>query len=401
MHNQAIPTLLPVYQRADVAFERGQGSWLYDREGRRWLDMASGVAVTALGHAHPHLVRAVQEQAAKLWHVSNIVRIPELERLADRLVAATFADTCFVCNSGAEALECAIKMARRHWHALGEPERHQIVTFEGAFHGRTMATVSAAGGKKLVDGFAPLLPGFDLVPFGDHDAFRSAVGPQTAAVLIEPIQGEGGIRVVPDQCLRGIRQLCNETGALLILDEVQTGMGRTGSLFYHEQVGIAPDVMASAKGLGGGFPVGACLATARAASGMTAGTHGSTYGGNPLACAVADAVLDVMLEEGFMDRVRERGEQLRAGLESLREQYPSAIAEVRGHGLLVGLRVEAPNAEFAARLRDHGVISVGASDNVVRLLPPLTVSEEEIDIGLEAVAAVCRDLAQDGRAGGG
>jgi acetylornithine/N-succinyldiaminopimelate aminotransferase len=392
MHNQAIPTLLPVYQRADVAFERGEGSWLYDREGRRWLDMASGIAVTALGHAHPHLVRTVQEQAQKLWHVSNIVRIPELERLADRLVAATFADTCFVCNSGAEALECAIKMARRHFHEAGQPERHRIVTFEGAFHGRTMATVSAAGGKKLVDGFAPLLPGFAIVPFGDHEAFQAAIGPQTAAVLIEPIQGEGGIRVVPDQCLRGIRELCDERGILLILDEVQTGMGRTGTLFYHEQVGIAPDIMASAKALGGGFPIGACLATARAASGMTAGTHGSTYGGNPLACAVANAVLDVMLGEGFMERVRERGEQLRAGLERLRAEHPSAIAEVRGRGLLVGLRVEAPNAEFVARLRDRGVHAVGASDNVVRLLPPLTVSEEEIDLGLEAVGAVCRDL---------
>jgi acetylornithine/N-succinyldiaminopimelate aminotransferase len=392
MHNQAIPTLLPVYQRADVAFERGEGSWLYDREGRRWLDMTSGIAVTALGHAHPHLVRTVQEQAQKLWHVSNIVRIPELERLADRLVAATFADTCFVCNSGAEALECAIKMARRHFHEAGQPERHRIVTFEGAFHGRTMATVSAAGGKKLVDGFAPLLPGFDIVPFGDHEAFQAAIGPQTAAVLIEPIQGEGGIRVVPDQCLRGIRELCDERGILLILDEVQTGMGRTGTLFYHEQVGIAPDIMASAKALGGGFPIGACLATARAASGMTAGTHGSTYGGNPLACAVANAVLDVMLGEGFMERVRERGEQLRAGLERLRAEHPSAIAEVRGRGLLVGLRVEAPNAEFVARLRDRGVHAVGASDNVVRLLPPLTVSEEEIDLGLEAVGAVCRDL---------
>jgi acetylornithine/N-succinyldiaminopimelate aminotransferase len=393
MHNQAIPTLLPVYQRADVAFERGEGSWLYDREGRRWLDMASGIAVTALGHAHPHLVRAVQEQAAKLWHVSNIVRIPELERLADRLVAATFADTCFVCNSGAEALECSIKMARRHFHEAGQPERHRIVTFEGAFHGRTMATVSAAGGKKLVDGFAPLLPGFDLVPFGDHEAFRAAIGPQTAAVLIEPIQGEGGIRVVPDQCLKGVREVCDERGILLILDEVQTGMGRTGSLFYHEQVGVVPDIMAVAKALGGGFPIGACLATARAASGMTAGTHGSTYGGNPLACAVANAVLDVMLEDGFMERVRERGERLRAGLERLRAEHPSAIAEVRGRGLLLGLRVEAPNTEFAARLRERGVISVGASDNVVRLLPPLTISEEEIEVGLEAVAAVCREQA--------
>jgi len=393
MQNQAIPTLLPVYQRADVAFERGEGAWLYDREGRRWLDMMSGIAVTALGHCHPHLVRAVQEQAAKLWHVSNIVRIPELERLADRLVAATFADTCFVCNSGAEALECAIKMARRYWHEQGEPERHRIVTFEGAFHGRTMATVSAAGGKKLIDGFAPLLPGFDIVPWGDHEAFNAAVGPETAAVLIEPIQGEGGVRVVPDECLKGIRLLCDQQGALLILDEVQTGMGRTGTLFYHEQVGIEPDIMPIAKALGGGFPVGACLATARAASGMTAGTHGSTFGGNPLACAVANAVLDVMLEEGFLEGVRERGAQLIGGLEELRRRYPAAIAEVRGRGLMAGIRTEAPNSDWARRLRDHGVVPVTASDNVVRLFPPLTATAEDIAFGLDAVEAVCREVA--------
>ena len=301
MQNQAIPSLLPVYQRPDLAFERGEGSWLYDRDGRRWLDMASGIAVTLLGHAHPHLVKAVQEQSQKLWHVSNIVRIPELERLADRLVAATFADTCFVCNSGAEALECAIKMARRYWFSLGEPERHRIITFEGAFHGRTMATISATGtSKKMVEGFAPLCPGFDVVPFGEDAALEAAIGPETAAILVEPIQGEGGIRALSDEQLRRMRSLCDEHGILLILDEVQTGMGRTGTLFYHEQVGITPDIMTSAKGLGGGFPVGACLATARAASGMTIGTHGSTFGGNPLACAVAGAVLDVVLESGFM-----------------------------------------------------------------------------------------------------
>jgi acetylornithine/N-succinyldiaminopimelate aminotransferase len=393
MHNQAIPTLLPVYQRPDLAFERGEGSWLFDREGRRWLDMSSGIAVTALGHAHPHLVETLQEQAAKLWHTSNLVRIAEAERLADRLVAATFADTAFICNSGAEALECAIKMARRYWYALGEPERHRIVTFEGAFHGRTLATVSATNGKKLVEGLDPLLPGFDIVPFGDHEAFRAAIGPQTAAVLIEPIQGEGGIREVPPQCLQGIRRLCDETGTLLILDEVQTGMGRTGTLFYHEQVGITPDIMASAKALGGGFPVGACLATARAASGMTVGTHGSTYGGNPLACAVANAVLDVMLEDGFMGRVRERGDQLRAGLEELRARHPAVIAEIRGPGLLVGVRVEPPNAEVIRRLRERGMVTAPAADNVVRLFPPLTVSAEEVEIGLGILGEVCAELA--------
>ncbi len=393
MQNQAIPSLLPVYQRPDLAFERGEGSWLFDREGRRWLDMASGIAVTALGHGHPHLVRAVQEQAQKLWHVSNIVRIPELERLADRLVAATFADTCFVCNSGAEALECAIKMARRYWYVLGEPERHRIITFEGAFHGRTMATISAAGtSKKMVDGFAPLLPGFDVLPFGDDAALEAAIGPETAAILVEPIQGEGGIRALSDEQLRRMRSLCDEHGILLILDEVQTGMGRTGTLFYYEQAGITPDIMTSAKGLGGGFPVGACLGTAGAASGMTVGTHGSTFGGNPLACAVAGAVLDVMLEDGFMARVRDRGRQLCQGLLGLQERYPAVIKEVRGRGLLVGIRTEQPNTDVVKALRDHGVHTVAAAENVIRLLPPLTISEEEVAWALDGVEQVCREL---------
>jgi acetylornithine/N-succinyldiaminopimelate aminotransferase len=394
MQNQAIPSLLPVYQRPDLAFERGEGSWLYDRDGRRWLDMASGIAVTLLGHAHPHLVKAVQEQSQKLWHVSNIVRVPELERLADRLVAATFADTCFVCNSGAEALECAIKMARRYWYSLGEPERYRIITFEGAFHGRTMATISATGtSKKMVEGFAPLVPGFDVVPFGDDAALEAAIGPETAAILVEPIQGEGGIRALSDEQLRRMRSLCDEHGILLILDEVQTGMGRTGTLFYHEQVGITPDIMTSAKGLGGGFPVGACLATARAASGMTIGTHGSTFGGNPLACAVAGAVLDVVLESGFMGTVRDRGRQLQEGLSALQEQFPGVIKEIRGRGLLVGIRTEQPNTEVVKALREHGVHTVGASENVIRLLPPLTISEEEVVFALEGIEQVCRELA--------
>jgi acetylornithine/N-succinyldiaminopimelate aminotransferase len=299
-----------------------------------------------------------------------------------------------VCNSGAEALECAIKMARRYWWSLGEPERNRIVTFEGAFHGRTMATISAAGAKKMVEGFAPLLPGFDIVPWGDHEAFRSAVGPETAAILIEPVQGEGGVRILPDACLKGIRSLCDEQGILLILDEVQTGMGRTGTLFYHEQVGVRPDIMTSAKGLGGGFPIGACLATVRAAAGMTTGTHGSTFGGNPLACAVANAVLDVMLEEGFLEEVRARSQQLKEGLEALRQRFPSLIAEVRAAGFLAGIRVEGSNAEFADRLRAQGVQVPTASDNVVRFLPPLTIAEDEIEFALERIEAVCVELAR-------
>lgn len=393
MHNQPMPSLLPVYSRADLAFERGEGSWLIDGDGRRWLDLCSGIAVTALGHAHPHLVRTVQEQAARLWHVSNIVCIPELERLADRLVAATFADTVFVGNSGAEALECSIKMARRYWHALGEPERHRIVSFEGAFHGRTMATVSATRNPKMIDGFAPLLDGFDVLPWGDHEALEAALEARPAAVLVEPIQGEGGIRPVPGHCLRSLRERCDETGTLLILDEVQTGMGRTGTLFHHEQSGVRPDIMAVAKGLGGGFPIGACLATARAASGMTAGTHGSTFGGNPLACAVAGAVLDVMLADGFMETVRRRGAQLAAGLKAVQERHPEVIEGVRGCGLLVGLKLRPAAADFARALREQQVITVTAADNVVRILPPLTISETEVELALDAIEAACRATA--------
>jgi acetylornithine/N-succinyldiaminopimelate aminotransferase len=356
------------------------------------LDFASGIAVTGLGHAHPHLVKTVAEQAGRLWHVSNLFRIPELERLADRLVARSFADTVFVCNSGAEAMEACIKLARRYHWARGEPERQRIVTFEGAFHGRTMATVSAAGGKKLVEGFDPLLPGFDIVPFGDHDALRAAVGEETAAIMVEPIQGEGGIRPVPPQCLLGLRELCDERGLLLVFDEIQTGMGRTGTLFAHEQAGVAPDVMGIAKGLGGGFPIGACLATARAASGMAPGTHGSTFGGNPLACAVAGAVLDVLLAEGFVDQVAARGHQLRGRLEAIRAEHPEVVAEVRGQGLLVGVRVHGDAGGFIERLQAQGLVTAPAAGNVVRLLPPLTISADEVEQGCAMVEAACREL---------
>lgn len=393
MDNQALPSLLPVYRRYDLAFARGEGAWLWTTDGRRMLDFCSGIAVTGLGHAHPHLVRALAEQAGRLWHVSNLFKIPELERLADRLVAHSFADTVFVCNSGAEAIEAAIKMVRRYHWSLGQPERHRIVTFEGAFHGRTMAAVSAAGGKKLVEGLDPLLPGFDVLPFGDHEALRAAIGPETGAILIEPIQGEGGIRAVPPPCLQGLRQLCDEHGLLLVLDEIQAGMGRTGTLFAYEPSGIRPDIVAIAKGLGGGFPVGACLATARAASGMTAGAHGSTFGGNPLACAVANAVLDVMLEAGFLERAAARGRQLRERLETIRERWPDLIAEVRGLGLLAGLKVPGRSAEFLKGLQGQGLVTAPAAEDVVRLLPPLTVSEGELEEGCAMIEAVCGRLA--------
>lgn len=389
--NASFPVLLPVYRRIDLVFERGEGCWLIDREGRRFLDFASGIAVDALGHAHPHLVAALTEQANKLWHVSNLFRIAELERLAERLVANSFAETLFVCNSGAEAVEACIKMVRRHFWHRGEPHRYRIITFEGSFHGRTMATISAAGAPKLTEGFQPLLDGFDQVPFGDLAAVERAIGVATAAILIEPVQGEGGIRPAPPEFLRGLRELCDRHDLLLVYDEVQCGMGRTGKLFAYEWAGAPPDVMALAKGLGGGFPIGACLATAHAAAGMSPGSHGSTFGGNPLACAVANAVLDVLLEPGFLDRVVEQGNHLRAGLNGLQQRYPDALAEVRGLGFMLGIKPVEEAARFAGRLREHGLLSVPAGDNVVRLLPPLVAGAEEIEQALAILADVCRE----------
>ena len=388
--NAAIPSLLPVYSRIDLAFERGEGCWLHTRDGRRFLDFSTGIAVNGLGHCHPHLVQALHDQASRLWHVSNLFRIEQLERLADRLVACSFAETVFVCNSGAEAMEACIKMARRfQWHR-GQGERNRIVTFEGAFHGRTMATISAAGGAKMVDGFAPLLEGFDRVPFGDWAALEAAVTDRTAAVMMEPIQGEGGIRPLERQFLADLRELCDAHDILLVFDEVQCGMGRTGRLFAYEHLGVTPDIMGLAKGLGGGFPIGACVATARAASGMTASTHGSTFGGNPLASAVANAVLDVMLEDGFLDQVNARGAYLREQAEGLAGRHPDEIELVRGTGLMLGIKTRRNNLEFAAELRAAGLLVVPAADNVVRLLPPLVISEAEIDQAIEMIESCCR-----------
>ncbi len=386
------PVLLPVYNRLEVAFARGEGVWLWDTEGRRYLDFAAGIAVNALGHAHPRLVEVLCAQARRLWHVSNLYRIPELERLAERLVAHTFAETAFVCNSGAEAVEAAIKTARRYHHARGRP-RPRIVTFEGAFHGRTLATVSAAGGERLTAGFEPLLPGFDRVPFGDLAAVEAAVGPDTGAVLIEPVQGEGGVRPADPDFLRGLRALCDRHGLLLILDEVQCGLGRTGHLLACEAAGVRPDIVALAKGLGGGFPIGAMLATAEAASGMTPGTHGSTFGGNPLACAVADAVVETLTAPGFLEGVRARAAELHAGLAQLRDRHPHELLEVRGVGLMVGLRTRTPNTEVAARLRAWGMLTVPAGDNVVRLLPPLVVEPEHVRLALDTLDKVFAELA--------
>ena len=393
MSNAAIPPLLPVYKRADIAFERGEGAYLFDRAGRRYLDFGSGIAVTLLGHAHPHLVAVLKAQGEKLWHCSNLYRIEPQQRLAERLVAHSFADTAFFCNSGAEALECAIKMARRFHHDRGQPERHRIITFEGAFHGRTLATISAGGQDKYLEGFRPALPGFDPVPLGEIDKVEAAIGPETAAILIEPIQGEGGIRTVPRGFLEELRQLCDEHDLLLVLDEVQCGMGRTGRLFAYEWTRMTPDIMALAKGLGGGFPIGACLATARAASGMAPGCHGSTFGGNPLACAVANGVLDVVLEEGFLDHVRAMAERLHAELERLAAAFPSVVQEVRGQGLLLGLRCGPPSADISAELMARGMLAPTAGENVLRLLPPLIIEQRHIDEAIGKLQDVFQDFA--------
>lgn len=381
--------LLPTYARADLAFERGDGPYLYSAEGRRFLDFGAGIAVNALGHAHPHLVAALTAQAQKLWHTSNLYRIPEGERLAQRLCDLTFADTVFFTNSGAEAIECAVKMTRKHFAAKGQPERYHIVTFEGAFHGRTLAAIAAGGQAKYLEGFGPKVDGFDQVPFGDHAALEAALGPQTAGILIEPIQGEGGVREVPPQCLRGLRALCDKHGLLLIYDEVQTGVGRTGKLFAHEWAEAAPDIMAIAKGIGGGFPMGACLATHDAAAGMTAGTHGSTFGGNPLAMAVGNAVLDIVAEPQFLDQVQQTANYLKQQLAGLADAHRDLVDTVRGRGLMLGLKLKADPKPVLEALRAQGLLAVGAGDNVVRIVPPLIITEAHVR---EATALIGRAL---------
>ena len=385
---------MPTYARVDLAFERGEGAWLFTAEGERYLDFTSGVAVNALGHAHPQLVRALNEQAQKLWHVSNLYRIPEGEKLADRLCAASFADTVFFQNSGAEAIECAIKMARKYQSASGKPERYRIITFEGAFHGRTLAAIAATGNKKYLEGFGPPVEGFDQVAFADLEATRKAIGPQTAAIMIEPVMGEGGVRVVPHAFLRGLRKLCDDNGLLLIFDEIQTGIGRTGDMFAYQHTGVTPDIMTIAKALGGGFPVGACLATTEAGKGMTAGTHGSTFGGNPLAMAVGNAVLDIISADGFLDRMKQNALLLKQRLAELKDRHASVIAEVRGEGLLIGLRVIPQVSEMVDELRAEKMLTVAAGDNVVRLLPPLIIGEKEIAEAVSCIDRACTRLAQ-------
>jgi len=386
--------LLPTYARVDLAFERGEGPWLYATNGERYLDFTGGVAVNALGHAHPHLIGALTAQAHKVWHVSNLFRIPEAERLAERLCAETFADLVFFCNSGAEAMECVIKAVRKYQYASGHPERHRIITFEGAFHGRTLATLAAGGQKKYLEGFGPPVEGFDQLPFGDLNAVKAAIGPETAGILIEPIQGEGGVRVVPTPFLRSLRELCDQHGLLLALDEVQTGVGRTGSLFAHQRHGVAPDVMGIAKAIGGGFPLGACLTTAEAGKGMTAGTHGSTFGANPLAMAVGNAVLDVVLAPGFLDKVQRSAILFRQRLAEIRDRHPGVVADVRGEGLLLGLAAVGPNGELVDALRAENLLAVAAGDNVVRLLPPLIIEETDIADAVERIDRAAGRLEQ-------
>ena len=390
-----IASVLPTYSRAPLTFVEGEGSWLYEGDGRRFLDLGAGIAVNALGHAHPALVAALSEQANALWHVSNLYNIPAQQKLADQLVDQTFADTVFFTNSGTESCELAVKMARKYWFDKDQPERTDIITFAGSFHGRSSAGIAAAGSEKMTKGFGPLLPGFVHLDFGDHDALTEAAKSGTVAgILIEPVQGEGGIRPLPDACLKGLRDLCDEHGILLMLDEVQCGVGRTGKLFAHEWAGITPDIMMVAKGIGGGFPLGALLATEDAASGMTAGTHGSTYGGNPLACAVGSTVMAIVSDDAFLADVNRKAGLLRQKLEGLIASHPDVFESVRGTGLMLGLKCAAVNIDVVNAGYDNGVLTVPAADNVIRLLPALTISDDDIQAAVEKLDAAATQVSQ-------
>ena len=385
------PSLLPTYRRADLAFERGEGPYLHATDGRVYLDFAAGIAVNCLGHSHPHLVKALTEQGGKLWHTSNLYQIPEQLRLAERLVANTFADSAFFCNSGAEAVECGLKVLRKYHDATGNPERYRVITFSGAFHGRTLATIAAGGQEKHLDGFEPAVDGFDQVPFGEPGEVRAAVGDETAAILIEPILGEGGVIPAPPGFLRELREIADEAGLILFFDEIQCGMGRTGKLFAHQWAGVMPDIMAIGKGIGGGLPCAACLVTEKAAVGMTPGSHGSTYGGNPLAMAVGNAVLDVVLEDGFLEHVQEMANDLRQQLGQVLDRHGEIIEEVRGTGLMLALKCRAPNADLLAGLRDKGLLAVLGGDNALRLLPPLIIETTHIREAIDMIDAACAE----------
>jgi len=385
-----IPAVMPTYARNELTFERGEGAYLFAGDGRKYLDFASGVAVTSLGHAHPRLIAALTSQAQKLWHCSNLFQIAAQKRMAQRLVESSFADTVFFCNSGAEAMECAIKVARKYHAESGHPERYRLIACTGSFHGRTLATLAAAGNEKYLKGFGPLAPGFDHVAFGNLNEMRAKLGPETAGVIVEPVQGEGGLAAASAEYLKGLRAMCDESGLMLVFDEVQTGMGRTGRLFAHEWAGVTPDVMALAKGLAGGFPVGACLATEKAAKGMTAGSHGSTFGGNPLAMAVANEVLTIMQEPGFFPRVERVAAALRKRLDGVAKSYPKLFVEARGKGLLVGFKCAVANTDVVDRLRQAGLLTVAAGENVVRLLPPLIIEESHVEEAAGIIDSVAK-----------
>jgi acetylornithine/N-succinyldiaminopimelate aminotransferase len=384
-----IPAVMPTYQRAEIAFERGEGAYLFATDGRRYLDFASGIAVTGLGHSHPHLVAALTEQAKKVWHLSNLYQIPGQQRLAERLVAASFADSVFFCNSGAEAIECGLKMTRKYHDGNGTPERYRVITVEGAFHGRTLATIAAGGQEKHLKGFDPIVDGFDKVAFGNMNELRAAITGETAAILIEPVQGEGGMRPASAEYLRALRSVADEFGLLLFCDEVQSGMGRTGKLFAHEWAGIEPDIVATAKGIGGGFPMGACLAKEKVANALVAGSHGSTFGGGPLAVACGNAVLDILLADGFLANVERMGRLLRARLEALVKRHPAILVDVRGMGLMLGIKCAVPNTDMVNRLREAGLLTVGAGDNAVRVLPPLIVEASHVEEAVAILDKVC------------
>jgi acetylornithine/N-succinyldiaminopimelate aminotransferase len=387
-----IPAVMPTYARADIEMERGEGCYLIDTKGRRYLDFAAGIAVNCLGHGHPHLVKTLQDQAAKLWHTSNLYRVPGAERLAERLSAVTFADTMFFTNSGAEAWECAVKVARSYQHATGTPERFRIITCSNAFHGRTMYGIASTDQEKLRKGFEPLPDHFKVVPFNDLDAVKAAIDPSVGAIKFETVQGEGGVTAATPEFVQGVRKLCDEHGLLMILDEIQCGVGRTGKLFAYEHYGITPDVMCIAKGIGGGFPVGACLATEKAAQGMIVGTHGSTYGGNPLAMAVGNAVLDVVLADGFLEQVTRASDRLRAALTQMIPNHPDVFedAPLRGSGLMIGIKAKVPCRDFVNHARADGILTVAAAGDVVRLLPPLIIEQSHIDEAVDRLSAAAR-----------
>ncbi len=384
--------VLPTYARTDFAFERGEGVRLWTDTGEEYLDFGAGIAVNSLGHSHPRLVEALKAQAEKLWHTSNLYRIPGQEELAKKLTDATFADFVFFGNSGAEAMECCIKTARKYHSEKGHPEKFRIITYEGAFHGRTLATIAAGGQEKHLAGFGPVVEGFDKVPFADEEATKAAITDETAGILIEPVQGEGGLQPFPAEFLKFLRRICDEHGLLLIFDEVQCGMGRTGQLFAHQLTGVTPDIMGVAKAIGGGFPLGACLATADAACGMVAGSHGSTYGGNPLACAVGNEVVDVMMEDGFLEGVRERARTLNQKLSGLVASHPDVFESVRGEGLMLGIKCKAPAGDVVNAAYKHNLLTLTAGDNVLRIVPPLTITDEEIQLGIDKLDAAATDV---------